>query len=153
MIIIKLQKPPLLRDILGNTKTNIARSLKMSSKLVKSNIKKELRSPNKSGTLVANFNGKKSANVNTAYGIRRRFSERRSAVGESLARDTGASERLISSEIQGNTMKAGFKENPFGFDYISYQENEKNRPTLKKAVEKSERGIDYIFDKNLKPKK
>lgn len=140
MIKISVNKPLLLKDIMGNTRANINRSLRMSGKLVKFNIKKELRSPNKTGVEKKN--------------IRSRVSPlRRSAIGESLARDTGASERLIASNLQGESLIVGFKPNPFGFDYVAFHEEENNRPTMKKAVENSLRGIDYIFDKNLKPKK
>ena len=142
MIKVKLlERPPTLRSILGNTKSNLSRAMTESAKLVKDNIKAELRDPNKTGTAKPKSR-------------RRASPARRSAAGESLARDTGASERLISSDKTSDTsVKVGFKENPFGFDYVAYQELENNRPTMQKAVEKSLKGIENIFDKNLKPKK
>jgi hypothetical protein len=128
-----------LSAIIGNLKTNINKSLKESSQVLKKNIKEELRSPNKTGALKS--------------GRRKRFSERRSASGESLARETGASERLISSQsLSNSTVEVGFLENPFGFDYVAYQELEKNRPTVEKAGENSLKEIETIFDKNFTPK-
>ena len=140
MIKIKIEKPPTLRSIIGNTKANLNKSMNEAADLVKKNIKAELRSPNKTGSI--------------ATGSNKRFSARRSARGESLARDTGASEQLIASDKQSDTsIVVGFKENPFGSNYIAYQELSNNRPTMQKAIEKSLQGIENIFDKNLKPKK
>lgn len=143
-----------LSAIIGNLKTNINKSLKESSQVLKKNIKEELRSPNKTGAFVKGFSkGKNSTYAITASGRRKRFSERRSASGESLARETGASERLISSQsLSNSTVEVGFLENPFGFDYVAYQELEKNRPTVKKAGENSLKEIETIFDKNFTPK-
>ena len=125
-------------NVFGNIKSDINKSLVQSTKVIKDNIKAELRSPNKTGSL------KKK---------RIRFSSRRSAFGESLARDTGDSERLISSSNIGNLkVEVGFLDNPSGFNYIQFQEIERNRPTMEKAVENSLNEINQIFDRNLKPK-
>ncbi len=129
-----------ISGMLGNIKSDINLSLKEAGTLVKSNIKAELRSPNKTGATKPSRRFRASP-------------RRRSAPGESLARDTGASERLISSEKTGNSkMEVGFKENPYGFDYIAYQELERNRPTVQFAVEKSFDEIQNIFERNLTPK-
>lgn len=144
-----------ISSIVGNIKSNLNKSLKESAIVIKNNIKAELRSPNKSGTLVTTFAaGKTSALGASRYGRRsRRYSERRSAKGESLARDTGASEQLIASSLKNNSqLEVGFLENPHGFEYIKYQELEQDRPTVKKAVENSLKEIERIFDKNLTPK-
>lgn len=132
--------------IMGNLKADIARSLEQSASLVKKNIVAELRSPNKSGTEV----GKSIISQGRRI---RRFSSRRSAKGESLARDTGRSEKLIDFEMSGSkSVEVGFKSNPQGFDYVAYQELEKDRPTMQKAIANSIEGINNIFEKNLTPK-
>jgi len=75
---------------------------------------------------------------------------RRSAIGEALARDTGASERLITGNVNGNgTAEVGFAENPWGFDYIAFHEDNK-RPTLKKAGQKSKDKIKQIVENNIR---
>lgn len=115
----------------------ISKSLSETNVVLKDAIKKELRSPNKTGEL-------KPRNRYKA------FSERRSASGESLARFSGASEKLIASEKSGHKARVGFKENPYGFDYIAYQELERNRPTVAKALKKSKYKIHSIFRRNIK---
>jgi hypothetical protein len=113
---------------------------------LRKNIIAELRSPNKSGTEVGKFTISQGRRI-------RRFSSRRSAIGESLARETGRSEALIDFEMVGsNAVEVGFKHNPHGFDYVAYQELEKNRPTMEKAIANSIEGINNIFEKNLTPK-
>jgi hypothetical protein len=122
-------------------KGDIARSLKESTNIIKKNIRKELRDPNKTGVLKP-LSRRRSGSP-----------RRRSAPGESLARDTGNSERLISSIKISNTRRyVGFKKDLNGFDYLAFQENQRNRPTLQKAVAKSVNEIKLVWQKNLRPK-
>jgi hypothetical protein len=126
--------------IMKDIKTEINKSLQESANIVKENIKKELRSPQKTGTIKTS----------------RRFRSsplRRSAPGESLARDTGRSEKLInSSNISSSKIEVGFLENPDGFNYVEHQELEKNRPTMELSIKKSIDKIQQTFEKNLQPK-
>jgi hypothetical protein len=115
----------------------INKSLSETSVVLKKAIKDELRSPKKSGELKPRSRYKA-------------FSERRSAAGESLARDSGASEKLISSSKFANTARVGFKVNPYGFDYVGFHEAENNRPTVAKALKKSKYKIHSIFRNNIK---
>ena len=126
--------------LMGNIKADIARSLTQSTTEVKKNIKSELRSPNKTGTV------KTSRRFRSSPG-------RRSAPGESLARDSGRSERLISSSgVSGSKSEVGFLENPNGYNYIAGQEELNNRPTMEIAIKKSLPRIQKIFESNLRPK-
>lgn len=130
----------------GLIRANISRFLDEASKIVEKNIKAELRSKNKTGTEVGDSSYVQGQRF-------KRFSTRRSAVGESLARETGRSERLISSEKVGSTgVKIGFEENPLGFDYVAFHEEENNRPTMQLAIDKSLKEIESIMDKNFRPK-
>ena len=126
--------------LMGNIKADISRSLTESANTVKKNIKAELRSPNKTGDL------KTSRRFRASPG-------RRSASGESLARDTGRSEKLItSSKTSGSKVEVGFAENPNGYNYVAAQEESNNRPTMELAIKKSIPTIQKIFETNLKPK-
>lgn len=130
-----------VENLSSNLKMGLSRSLNQSASAVKFNIKKELRSPNKSGA------------VKTRSRLRGGSPARRSAPGESLARDTGRSERLIDSSKIGSTlMRVGFRKDPAGFDYVSYQEEVNDRPTMELAIKKSLSTIQDIFEKNLTPR-
>jgi len=130
----------------GIVKDHISSFLEEASKIIEKNIKAELRSPNKTGTAVGDFSYSQGRKF-------KRFSKNRSAVGESLARETGKSERLISSTRVGSrAMEIGFLDNPNGFDYVAYHEEDNSRPTLKNAVDKSLKEIEAIIDKNFMPK-
>lgn len=123
-------------------KMNLSRSLKQSSTAVKINIRKEMRSPK------AGFEKK---NLKVLSPIRR------SRAGQSLARDSGDSAKLIStSKLTGSSTEVGFKKDPKGFDYINYWENEAQkkfqRPTMELAIKKSLSKIQDIFEKNLTPR-
>lgn len=126
--------------ILGNVKQQVQKSLQESVILVEKNIKKELNSPNKTGTL-------NTRRKSVGGSIRRR-----SASGESLSKDTGASEKLISFDVHGSYAEVGFKTNPKGYNYVDFQERERNRPTMQLAINKSLAQIERIFEKNLTPK-
>lgn len=128
-----------LSGIISDIKQGRAAAFKETADLIKSNIKAELRSSNKTGAQ------KRSTRF-------RASPSRRSAAGESLARDTGASELLIDSDISSNTMEVGFKKNPKGFDYVAYQEDHNHRPTMELAIKKSLAEIERIFERNLTPK-
>ena len=122
-----------LSGIIGDIKQGRAAAFRETADLIKSNIKAELYGP-KTGVI----------NTNAPRG-------RRSKPGQSLARDTGASEKLIDSEISSNTMAVGFKRNPKGFDYVVHHE-ERFRPTMELAIKKSLAEIERIFERNLTPK-
>ncbi|MFT6842663.1 MAG: hypothetical protein ACJASR_001432 [Psychroserpens sp.] len=123
-----------ISSITGNIKSNFSRALDQSGELIEQNIKSELRSANKTGTI-------------------KRTGSRRSAPGESLARDTGKSEKLIgSNKVGSNKLYVGFAPNTLGYDYIKEQEESNNRPTMELAIKKSLNKIQSIFDSNMKPK-
>jgi hypothetical protein len=67
-----------------------------------------------------------------------------------LARDSGASEKLISSSNQGDSVKIGFLENPLGFNYVAFHEEDNNRPTIKKSLERSVPKIIAAVNRNFK---
>ena len=123
-------------------KMNLSRSLRQSSTAVKINIRKEMRS-HKSGVV--------KRKITALSPIRR------SRAGQSLARDSGDSAKLIStSKLTGSATEVGFKKDPRGFDYINFWENEVQkkfqRPTMELAIKKSLSKIQDIFEKNLTPR-
>jgi hypothetical protein len=136
---ITVGKIPDIRKIIGNI--NAKRSVAFSeiSPLAKKAIIAELRS-RKSGV-------SKSRNRASRFRI---SPARRSAWGESLARDTGASEKLITTQKVGNNLNVGFLENPYGFNYVAFNEIERNRPTVRKAKEKTLPNVIAIIGKNFK---
>lgn len=116
-------------NISGNFKNNIQKSLRESAEAVKDSIKQEM-------------NGAKSGKLN------RKTGRRRSAAGESLAKDTGdALTRLTSISSGFNSIDVGFERGDN--EYMKEWENS-NRPTLKKAAEASISKIEAIFRKNLR---
>jgi regulator of replication initiation timing len=123
---------------LKKLEAKIKRTLKQTVSVIKENAKSVMREE-KTGVL-------KSASLR-----RYRASPiRRSAIREALARETGASEKLITGNINGNnTAEVGFAENPWGFDYIAFHEDNK-RPTLKKAGQKSKDKIKQIVTNNIR---
>jgi hypothetical protein len=123
---------------LKKLEAGIKRTLKQTVSVIKENAKSVMREE-KSGVL-------KSASLR-----RYRASPiRRSAIGEALARETGASEKLITGNINGNnTAEVGFANNPNGFDYVRFWED-RGRPTLQKAVDKSKDKIKQIITNNIR---
>lgn len=124
---IRLASPiPNLRSIIGNIKIKRNQAFREIAKEGKADIKVELRSP-------------KSGNSKPARRISRYRNSpvRRSASGESLARDTGASEKLITSSQEGDSLKVGFLQNPSGVNYVRNQEEDNNRPTVRKSMERT----------------
>jgi hypothetical protein len=136
---IKLEgRIPSLHGIIGNIATKRSRAFNQIAKQGKEDIKKELRSP-------------KRGIAKSRRALRYKASPaRRSARGESLARDTGASENLISSSKEGSILKIGFLENPYGMNYVAYHEEENRRPTIKKSRQKTLPKIISIMNENFK---
>lgn len=128
------------KTLAADIKSRKIKVLREIAKAGKESIKEELRSPNKTGTT-------KSARRRARY---RRSPERRSAVGESLARDTGVSEKLITSTLNNSSVDIGFKENPFGFNYVAWQELENERPTIAESLTRTSIKIRDILNKNYK---
>jgi len=131
----------IIEDIKNNCKVKLKKTLRESCVVVKNNLKKELRSSDKVGELKP-----------LAYQRRYPASPiRRSAIGQSLARDTGKSERNISYDIENSSAKVGFLS--FEDDYIAKWEFSKNekRPTMLNAINKSSESIKKKFEINLKP--
>ena len=136
---IKLQgKIPNLSSIIGNLTQKRSIAFNKIAKVGKEDIKKELRSP-------------KSGVAKSKRALRYKASPaRRSAKGESLARDTGASEKLIASSKEGDKLKIGFLENPYGMNYVAYHEEENRRPTIKKSRERTLPKIVSIMNETFK---
>lgn len=131
-----------VQNFSSKVKMDISRSLHQSSTLVKINIRKEMRSPK---------SGYQKTKITPLSPIRR------SRAGQSLARDSGDSAKLIStSKLTGSATEVGFKKDPRGFDYINFWENEApekfQRPTMELAIKKSLSKIQDIFEKNLTPR-
>lgn len=131
-----------VQNFSSKVKMDISRSLHQSSTLVKINIRKEMRSPK---------SGYQKTKITPLSPIRR------SRAGQSLARDSGDSAKLIStSKLTGSATEVGFKKDPRGFDYINFWENEVQkkfqRPTMELAIKKSLSKIQDIFEKNLTPR-
>jgi len=125
--------------IIGDIKSRTSRAFSEIAPIARDDIKKELRSP-------------KSGAAKPARRLARfRLSPaRRSATGESLARDTGQSEKLIKTNKKQNNLEVGFLENPFGFNYVAYQELENRRPTIKKSRERTLPKVISIVNRNFK---
>lgn len=126
------------------TKSGLRKTLNESALVIKQQLKAELRS-------------KKSGAIKKYQSQRRRYSaspQLRSRAGESLARDTGQSEKKIKSNINGSKLTVGFLNFGNEFNYVSYWEKEvgesKKRPTLLIAKNKSLSKIQEIYRKNLK---
>ncbi|MCE2688135.1 MAG: hypothetical protein LW595_06295 [Rickettsiales bacterium] len=131
----------IIEDIKNNCKVKLKKTLRESCLLIKDNLKKELKSKDKIGAL-------KSLAYQRKYPA---SPIRRSAIGQSLARDTGKSERNISYDIENSSAKIGFLS--FEDDYIAKWEFSKNekRPTMLNAINKSSESIKKKFEINLKP--
>lgn len=136
---IILSKIPNIKNIIGNVKIRRSQAFREIARQGKIDIKTELRS-------------KKSGNPKSARRISRYRASpvRRSASGESLARDTGASEKLISSSQQGDILKVGFLANPIGWNYVAEQEESNNRPTIKKSMGRTLPKVIAAMNRNFK---
>lgn len=126
------------------TKSKIRKTLNESALVVKNNLKKELRKAKKGA--IKDYQAK-----------RRRYPTsplRRSKAGESLARDTGNSEKKIKSNITGSVIDIGFLKFGNEFNYMKYWEFDvsegRKRPTMLITKNKSLAKINSIFRKNLK---
>lgn len=126
MRISLIGKIPNVRTVIGNINIKRGQAFNQISKIAKNDIKTELRSP-KSGL-------EKSARRVARY---KTSPARRSASGESLARDTGRSEKLITAEKEGSKLNVGFLENPFGMNYVAFNEKERNRPTIRHSMNRT----------------
>lgn len=145
-MIIKLAAPiPNIRNIIGNIKTKRSQTFREIAREGKADIKVELRLP-KSGT--AKLARRKKYGRTILAG--RVSPARRSASGESLARDSGASEKLISSSKQGDSIKIGFLDDPLGFNYVAFHEDENNRPTIKKSMQRTLPKMIAAVNRNFK---
>lgn len=132
-------KIPNIKNIIGNIQTKRGQAFNQIARIGKQDIKTELRLP-KSGE-------EKSARRVARY---RKSPARRSAQGESLARDTGRSEKLIASDKVGNRLDIGFLENPYGMDYVAFNEAERNRPTIKHSMNRTLPKIQAIMNEVFK---
>jgi hypothetical protein len=131
----------IIEDIKNNCKVKLKKTLRESCVVVKNNLKKELRAGDKVGVLKS-----------LAYQRRYPASPiRRSAIGQSLARDTGRSERNISFDVENSSAKVGFLS--FEDDYIAKWEfsSKQKRNTMSNAIDKSLESIKRKFETNLKP--
>jgi len=128
--------------ILGNIQGKIASALREISPIGKQDIKSELRSKNKLGKL-------KSKKRQARYPA---SPARRSAEGQSLARDTGASERLITSNVIGSKLNIGFAKNTKdkNGDYVLEKELYWERPTVEISMNKTLRKVESIMDSKFK---
>lgn len=125
--------------ILGNIQGKIASALREISPIGKQDIKSELRSKKKTGR-------EKSKKRQAMYPA---SPARRSARGESLARDTGASEKLITSDVIGSQLNIGFAKN--GKDnYVAENELYYDRPTVEKSMNKTLRKVESIMNSKFK---
>ena len=125
--------------ILGNIQGKIASALREISPIGKQDIKSELRSKKKTGV-------KKSPRRLAKYPA---SPARRSARGESLARDTGSSEKLITSDVIGSQLNIGFAKN--GKDnYVAENELYYDRPTVEKSMNKTLRKVESIMNSKFK---
>jgi len=73
---------------------------------------------------------------------RNQYAGRRSASGQSLAKDSGAALSNVNYEISAKKVVVGIKK--FRDNYVAYWE-EKDRPTIANALAKSMDKIDSIF--------
>lgn len=126
-----------LENLEISLKKNATEFLDDSAKIIEKNILKELRSPNKNGTINLQQRSKTSF--------------RRSRRGESLATDTGHLESLIaSSRVSQNSVAVGFLNNSPDDNYAAYHEKANNRPTLEQAFEASKSELESLLDKKSK---
>lgn len=126
------------KNVIGNLKIKRSKAFREISKIGKEDIKTEMRST-KTGR-------PKPQAILSRY---RLSPARRSAAGESLARDTGASERLIASVKDVDKLKIGFKNDPNGDNYVLEHEISNNRPTVRKSMERTLPKARKIFLKNF----
>lgn len=132
-------KIPNIKTIIGNIPAKRGQAFRQIARIAKQDIRTELRSP-KSGE-------EKSARRVARYKL---SPARRSARGESLARDTGRSEKLIATDKVGNRLDVGFLENPHGMNYVAYNEEERNRPTIKHSMNRTLPKIHAIMNEVFK---
>lgn len=126
------------RKVIGNVKTKTSKSFREISKIAKDDIKTELRSP-KTGRV-------KPIALTSRY---KASPIRRSARGESLARETGASERLITTQRGVGVLRVGFKNNPSGDNYVLVHELRNYRPTVRNSMNKTLPKFVKIMQKNF----
>jgi hypothetical protein len=115
-------------SLIARINQSINQSLRESEEVLKEAIEKE-------------FKGKKSGVKNR----RNPYAGKRSALGESLAYDTGKAVKNIKSSRRGKTSVVGVAK--FGGDYVAGWEDD--RPTIKPATKKSKPKIYEIFRKNI----
>lgn len=139
MIKISIPKIPSPIKFIGNIEIKRNKTFKEISVFAKEDIKKELRSPNKKGR-------KKPLALITKYPL---SPARRSAKGQSLARETGKSEKLIASSIESDKLKIGFLKNPNGDNYVREHELENDRPTISESQKRSLPKIIKTINKNF----
>lgn len=139
MRIALVGKMPNINTIIGNIKTKRSQAFRQIARVGKDDIKTELRSP-KSGE-------EKSARRVARYKL---SPARRSARGESLARDTGRSEKLIATDKVGNRLDIGFLENPHGMNYVAFNEEERNRPTIEHSMKRTLPKVQAIMNEVFK---
>lgn len=122
--------------VIGNIKNKRSRAFREIAKIGKADIKKELRSS-------------KTGQFKPEYLISRYRASpvRRSAAGESLARETGASERLITSQKELDKLHIGFKNNPSGDNYVYEHETANNRPTIGKSKRRTNPSVIKVMQK------
>lgn len=133
----KIQVTNQLRTKSKAIKINNRRALKETANFLKEQIKKEMRL-RKTGEL-------KTRTRRLRYPA---SPVRRSASGESAARDTGLAEKSINVTTFTNTSNIGFKGK--ANKYMSILELDKNRPTLSNVEKKSLKRILTIFRKHTK---
>ena len=136
---IVVGKAPDIRKIIGNIKIKRNKVFREIAPIAKADIKTELRSPKTGASKSARRTARYSASP-----------ARRSASGESLARDTGRSEKLITTSKEANKLDVGFLENPWGLNYVAYNEEERNRPTIKHSYNKTLPKIIAAVNRNFK---
>jgi len=110
-------------------KMNISKAIKDSAGIVKQSIASEFKKPK---TGVRN--------------IKNQYEQKRSSLGESLAKDSGDSLKNLEIQNLGTSAIVGIVS--FGTDYVKAWEKE--RPTMQPAADKSLQKIEEIFTKNLK---
>jgi hypothetical protein len=130
-------KIPNIKTIIGNIQVKRGQAFNQIARIGKQDIKTELRSP-KSGE-------EKSARRVARY---RKSPARRSAEGESLARDTGRSEKLIASDKVGSRLDIGFLEAQDGNNYVAKWEPV--RPTIKHSMNRTLPKIQAIMNEVFK---
>lgn len=127
------------RKIIGNLRIKRSKAFSQIAPIAKQDIKTELRSP-KSGIR------KPKARI-ARY---RASPARRSAAGESLARDTGRSEKLIAAQKNIDSLSIGFLESPDGDNYVSNWELDGDRPTIADSRTRSLEKINSIINRHFK---